>query len=83
MSEQDFHEWIDAWLRNPLASSDRLCAIAALANARPSLRPVAEHETRPIVIGESPPLARAVLPRVWSAMQSLLQERAAARAIKC
>lgn len=83
MSEQDFHERMDAWLRDPLASNDRLCAIAALANARPSLRPVAEHEARPIVIDESPPLARAFLPRVWSAMQSLLHERAAARAIKC
>ncbi len=83
MSEQDFHQRVDAWLRDPLASNDRLCAIAALANARPFLRPVAEHEVKPIVIGESTPLTRTFLARAWSAMQSLLQERAAAPAIKC
>ncbi|XDF33228.1 hypothetical protein RBH89_13535 [Paracidovorax avenae] len=83
MSEQDFQQRVDAWLRDPLASTDRLTAIAALANARPSLRQDAEHEARPIVIGESTPLTRTFLARVWNAMQSLLQKRAAARAIKC
>ncbi len=54
MSEQDFQQRVVAWLRDPLASTDRLTAIAALANARPSLPQDAEHEAAPIVIGESP-----------------------------
>jgi len=83
MSEQDFHQRVDAWLRDPLASNDRLCAIAALADAKPAPRPVAEHEAGPIVIGVSPPSHAHFLARLWSAVQSLLQERAAAPAIKC
>ncbi len=81
MSEQDFQQRVDAWLRDPLASTDRLSAIAALANARPSLRQDAEHEAAPIVIVESPRLTRTFLPRIWRLKQSLFIERAGTRQV--
>ncbi len=83
MSEQDFHQRADAWLHDALFSADPLRAAAASANLRRALRGEAGRDAALIAIGDYPCLTRTFLPRVWSVRQSLLQERAAARLVKC
>ncbi|GKS73329.1 hypothetical protein AVME950_00555 [Acidovorax sp. SUPP950] len=83
MDEQHFHLRTDAWLHEALFSTDPPRAAAASANLRRALRGEAGRDAALIAIGEYPCLTRTFLPRVWSARQSLLQERAAARPVKC
>lgn len=79
MGEQNFHQRADAWLHEALFSTDRLRAAAASAN----LRLEAGRDAALIAIGEYPCLTRQFLPGVWSARQSLVQERAIHRPVKC
>lgn len=83
MGEQNFHQRADAWLHEAIFSTDRLRAAAASANLRRALRLEAGRDAALIAIGEYPFLTRQFLPRVWSARQSLVQERAVSRPVKC